>query len=104
MQKISVYIPCYNAEQFIERAVRSVLAQTLTPDEVLVIDDRLREAAGLGTYGDSFIGHYLVPVIYPPGLTRDVQLVLGAAVLLVNAAAYAWAWRRRGRRLAGRSS
>ena len=39
MEKISVYIPCYNAENFIVGAVRSVLGQTLFPDEVLVIDD-----------------------------------------------------------------
>ena len=39
MEKISVYIPCYNAEKFIVRSVRSILAQTLCSDEVLVIDD-----------------------------------------------------------------
>ena len=39
MEKISVYIPCYNAERFIVKAVKSILAQTLCPDEVLVIDD-----------------------------------------------------------------
>ena len=39
MEKISVYIPCYNAERFIVRAVSSILAQTLQPDEVLVVDD-----------------------------------------------------------------
>lgn len=39
MGKISVYIPCYNAERFIVKAVRSILAQTLCPAEVLVIDD-----------------------------------------------------------------
>ena len=39
MEKISVYIPCYNAERFIVRAVESILAQTLSPDEVLLIDD-----------------------------------------------------------------
>jgi glycosyltransferase involved in cell wall biosynthesis len=39
MEKISVYIPCYNAEKFIIKAVKSILNQTLVPDEVLVIDD-----------------------------------------------------------------
>ncbi|OEU61601.1 MAG: hypothetical protein BBJ57_09820 [Desulfobacterales bacterium PC51MH44] len=39
MEKISVYIPCYNAERFIVKAVKSILAQTLCPAEVLVIDD-----------------------------------------------------------------
>jgi hypothetical protein len=37
-----------------------------------------------------------VSVLYPDGLTRRVQLVLGALVLLVNGAIYAWAlWRVR---------
>ena len=39
MEKISVYIPCYNAERFIVKAVGSILAQTLRPAEILVIDD-----------------------------------------------------------------
>jgi glycosyltransferase involved in cell wall biosynthesis len=39
MEKISAYIPCYNAERFIVRAVRSLLGQTVPPEEVLVIDD-----------------------------------------------------------------
>jgi glycosyltransferase involved in cell wall biosynthesis len=39
MEKVSVYIPCYNAERFIVKAVKSILAQTLRPNEVLVIDD-----------------------------------------------------------------
>jgi len=39
MKKVSAYIPCYNAEKFIVRAVRSLLDQTAPPEEVLVIDD-----------------------------------------------------------------
>jgi glycosyltransferase involved in cell wall biosynthesis len=36
---ISVVIPAYNASRYIAETLRSVLAQTLPPDEVLVIDD-----------------------------------------------------------------
>ena len=39
MPDVAVIIPCYNAEKFIERALRSVAAQTLAPAQVLVIDD-----------------------------------------------------------------
>jgi len=36
---ISVIIPYYNREQFIDEAVRSVLAQTLQPLEVIIVND-----------------------------------------------------------------
>ena len=36
---ISVVIPCYRATAFLERAVDSVLAQTLRPSELILIDD-----------------------------------------------------------------
>jgi hypothetical protein len=44
--------------------------------------------AGATPYGGDCIVHYLEPVIYPEGLTKNVQLLFGAAVLLVNAAVY----------------
>jgi glycosyltransferase involved in cell wall biosynthesis len=37
--KLSVYIPCYNAENYLEKSIQSLLAQTRPPDEILVIDD-----------------------------------------------------------------
>ncbi|HEY3434148.1 MAG TPA: DUF2784 domain-containing protein, partial [Solirubrobacterales bacterium] len=49
----------------------------------------LRAAAGEAGYRGGFIEHYLLPVLYPAGLTRNVQLVLGAAVIVVNVAIYA---------------
>lgn len=54
-----------------------------------------RRAAGGAGYPDSFIEHYLVPVIYPAGLTRGVQLWLAGFVILVNAAIYGWLLYRR---------
>lgn len=57
------------------------------------LENRLRRAAGEAGYQDSFIEHYLVPVIYPPGLTHEIQIGLGVALLVGNAAVYAWAWR-----------
>lgn len=37
--KISVVIPAYNAAGFLPRCLKSVFAQTLTPDEIIVVDD-----------------------------------------------------------------
>jgi hypothetical protein len=42
-----------------------------------------------GGSGEDFIGRVLVSVLYPEGLTRTDQLVLGAGLLLVNLIAYA---------------
>ena len=36
---LSVYIPCFNVESYIETSIRCLLAQTRPPDEILVIDD-----------------------------------------------------------------
>ena len=62
----------------------------LTPLEI----DLLQEAGAAG-YSGGFIEHYLVPLIYPLRLTRAVQLVLGAGVIVTNVLVYAWVWRRR---------
>ena len=62
----------------------------LTPLEI-----SLRAAAGQQAYEGDFVEHYLVPLIYPPGLTLDIQLALGILLLALNAAIYAFVWRRR---------
>jgi hypothetical protein len=54
-----------------------------------------RRLAGQAGYEGGFIDHYLLALIYPAGLTRNVQLLLGAGVLAINALLYAWIWRRR---------
>ena len=55
----------------------------LTPWEI-----QLRRLAGKEGYTGSFIEHYLIPIIYPSGLTREVQMVLGGTVLIVNLSLY----------------
>ena len=51
--------------------------------------------AGAAGYPGGFIDHYLMPVIYPAGLTPHIQAMLGIGVLVLNLAVYALAWRRR---------
>jgi hypothetical protein len=53
------------------------------------LENRLRLAADSENYPGGFIDHYLVPIIYPDGLTREIQLVLGVFVLLLNLLVYA---------------
>ena len=62
----------------------------LTPLEV-----RFRRMGGTEGYTGGFIEHYLVPIVYPAGLTRTHQLVLGGLVVAVNAGLYVFlVWRR----------
>lgn len=51
--------------------------------------------AGRAGYQGSFIEHYLVPIVYPEGLTPMAQRGLAVLVIVINAAAYTWALRRR---------
>ena len=50
----------------------------------------LRIKAGQSGYTESFIEHYLLAVLYPAGLTREVQFVLAGVVVVINVAIYAW--------------
>jgi imidazolonepropionase-like amidohydrolase len=61
------------------------------------LENRLRRAAGDPTYAGGFVERYLLPWLYPQGLTRASQVMLGAGVLLLNAALYALLWARRRR-------
>ena len=57
------------------------------------VEQWLRMEAGATGYEGDFIAHYLLPVLYPAGLTYRAQIVLGIVAAGVNAAAYGWwAW------------
>ncbi|WP_187672608.1 DUF2784 domain-containing protein [Zestomonas carbonaria] len=62
------------------------------------LENHLRRAAGEAGYAGGFVEQYLIPLIYPAGLTPQVQVWLGIAVLLINALVYLAVllrWRRR---------
>ena len=56
----------------------------LTPLEIW-----LRQKAGADPYQGGFISHYLVPLIYPPGLTPGMQWLLGGGLVIFNISIYA---------------
>jgi hypothetical protein len=58
------------------------------------LENSLRRASGAAAYNEGFVEHYLLPIIYPGGLTRGIQVLLGCAVLVLNFAVYFVAWRR----------
>jgi len=57
------------------------------------LENDLRVAAGTSGYTGGFIDHYLVPLVYPLGLTSDMQVLLGLAVLFINVIIYTLVWR-----------
>lgn len=61
------------------------------------LENRLREVRGQRGYQGDFIEHYILPALYPEGLTRSNQLVLGGIAAVLNIAIYAFIFRRRRR-------
>jgi hypothetical protein len=61
------------------------------------LENRYRQLAGEQGYEGGFVEHYLLALLYPDGLTRTTQFVLGALVLLLNLGVYVLVWRRRTR-------
>lgn len=53
-----------------------------------LVENGLRRRAGEQGYHGGFIDHYLVKVIYPPGLTRELQIGLGLLLLLTVVIGY----------------
>lgn len=62
------------------------------------LENHLRKLGGEAGYSGGFVEHYVLPVLYPSGLTRGVQLALGIFVVAFNVVVYALVWRRRSRR------
>jgi Protein of Unknown function (DUF2784) len=58
------------------------------------LEQSLRRAAGQAGYEGGFVEHYLTRLIYPAGLTPDLQWLFGGAVLAINLALYALAAHR----------
>jgi hypothetical protein len=53
-------------------------------------ENSFRRRAGESGYADSFVEHYLLPVIYPVDLTRSIQFWIASFVIVVNIVIYAW--------------
>ena len=51
-------------------------------------ENHFLRAAGRAGYDGGFLNHYVMPLIYPPGLTRGMEVVLGVLVLAINVGVY----------------
>lgn len=52
------------------------------------LENRFRRLAGGEGYDGGFIERYIWPVVYPEGLTRELQIYLGVGVVLINVIIY----------------
>ena len=60
-------------------------------------EKQLRLAAGEAGYSTSFVEHYLIPIVYPAHLGREMQIMLGVFVVVINLAVYGWLFVKRRR-------
>lgn len=58
------------------------------------LEQRLRLQGGADAYAATFTERYLVPLVYPEALTRELQIAIGLVVIAVNIAIYCYAIRR----------
>lgn len=59
------------------------------------LESALRARGGLTPYGGDFVARYLFPVLYPEGLTREAQIVIGLFAVALNVGVYAFVYRKR---------
>ena len=50
--------------------------------------------ANLTTYSEGFIQNYLVPIVYPVNLTKDLQIYFGIALIVINLVIYAFIYNK----------
>lgn len=58
------------------------------------LENHLRQLAGGEGYDGSFIEQYIMPLVYPEPLTRELQIYLGIAVVSINVVLYGLVVRR----------
>ena len=71
------------------------------PCPLTPLENHLRFAGNAGTYSGGFIDHYIMPIVYPPGLTREIQVGLGVLVVAINFTLYFQFLKRKRREKAG---
>ena len=59
------------------------------------LENHLRHLGGEAGYSGGFVEHYVLPVLYPDGLTRGLQLAIGTFVVVLNLVIYVLVWTRR---------
>ncbi len=58
------------------------------------LENNWRRLGHVESYQGGFIDHYIMPVLYPDGLTRNIQFILGGGILVLNITLYVITVRR----------
>ena len=77
---VFIHIPAFLWGSYIE------LTHSICP--LTYLENWLLHKANLTTYSEGFIQNYLVPIVYPADLTKDLQIYLGITLIVVNIIIY----------------
>ena len=79
---VFIHIPSIIWGSYIE------LTNSISP--LTYLENCFLHKANLTTYPEGFIQNYLVPIVYPVSLTKDLQIYLGIALMVINIVIYAF--------------
>jgi len=79
---IFIHIPAFIWGSYVE------LTNSICP--LTYLENWFLHKANLTTYSEGFIQNYLVPIVYPVSLTKDLQIYLGIALIVINIVFYAF--------------
>ena len=77
---VFIHIPAFLWGSYIE------LTHSICP--LTYLENWFLHKANLTTYSEGFIQNYLVPIVYLTNLSKDVQIYLGIAIIVVNMIIY----------------
>ncbi len=77
---IFIHIPAFIWGSYIE------LTNSICP--LTYLENWFLHKANLTTYSEGFIQNYLVSIVYPMNLTKDLQICLGITLIVINMIIY----------------
>jgi len=83
---IFIHIPAFIWGSYIE------LTNSICP--LTYLENWFLQKANLMTYSEGFIQNYLVPIVYPVNLTKDIQIYLGITLIVINIVIYAFVFNK----------
>jgi len=82
---IFIHIPAFVWGSYIE------LTNSICP--LTYLENWFLNKANLTTYSEGFIQNYLVQIVYPVNLTKDLQIYFGLTLIVINIIIYAFIYK-----------